>query len=180
MTPDHDIPPSRLLEVGRIGRAHGVRGAVMVTLSTDRTERLATGSRLQCRGRWLTVASATPHTRRWLVRFAELTDRNEAEAHAGAVLLAEPLVDPDAMWVHELVGARVVEADGTERGTCTAVIDNPAADLLELDSGALVPVVFVESVVDGTVTIAPPDGLFDLFDATSGSPERAARPVEDP
>lgn len=134
----------------------------MVTLSTDRSERLTPGSRLECRGRWLTVESATPHTRRWLVRFAELIDRNAAEALSGAPLFAEPLVDPDAMWVHDLVGATVVETDGTERGRCTAVVANPAADLLELDSGALVPVVFVRSVADGTVVIEPPEGLFDL------------------
>lgn len=158
--PDRD---ARLLEVGRIGRAHGVRGAVMVTLSTDRTERLAAGTRLMCRGRWLTVEAATPHTRRWLVRFAELTDRNAAEALAGAELLAEPIDDPDALWVHQLVGARVVETDGTDRGTCTAVVANPAADLLELETGALVPVVFVRSFADGVVVIEPPEGLFDLL-----------------
>lgn len=163
-------PTPRLLEVGRIGRAHGVRGAVMVTLSTDRSERLAPGSRLECRGRWLTVETATPHTRRWLVRFAELTDRNAAEALAGAALLAEPLVDPDAMWVHELVGSMVVEADGTERGRCTSVVANPAADLLELDSGALVPVVFVRSVDGGTVIIEPPEGLFDLVARSDEQP----------
>ena len=43
-----------------------------------------------------------------------------------------------------------------------AVIDNPAADLLELESGALVPVTFVVSAEHGVVTIDPPDGLFDL------------------
>lgn len=158
--PDHG---TGLLEVGRIGRAHGVRGAVMVSLSSDRTERLEPGTRLQCRGRWLTVESATPHTRRWLVRFSELTDRAAAEALGGAALLAEPLDDPDALWVHQLVGAAVVETDGTERGRCTAVVANPAADLLELDSGALVPVVFVRSFDDGVILIDPPEGLFDLF-----------------
>ena len=56
----------------------------------------------------------------------------------------------------------MVEADGTRRGRCVAVVDNPASDLLELESGALVPVTFVISVADGVVTIEPPDGLFDL------------------
>jgi 16S rRNA processing protein RimM len=44
------------------------------------------------------------------------------------------------------------------------VLDNPAADLLELDSGALVPVTFVVSAAEGVVTIDPPEGLFDLAD----------------
>ncbi len=157
-----------LLEIGRIGRAHGVRGAVMVTLSTDRTERLAPGSRLQCRGEWLTVASATPHTRRWLVTFDEVRDRTASERLTGATLHAEPVDDPDALWVHELIGAQVVEVGGADRGTCAAVVANPAADLLELSTGALVPVVFVRSVADGVVTIEPPEGLFELFEPATG------------
>ena len=76
-------------------------------------------------------------------------------------MYAEPIDDPDALWVHHLVGAAVVELDGTERGRCVAVIDNPAADLLELDSGALVPVTFVVGFDDGVVTIDPPEGLFE-------------------
>jgi 16S rRNA processing protein RimM len=63
--------------------------------------------------------------------------------------------------VHHLVGAAVVELDGTDRGRCTAVIDNPAADLLELESGALVPMTFVVAFDGGVVTIDPPEGLFD-------------------
>jgi 16S rRNA processing protein RimM len=56
----------------------------------------------------------------------------------------------------------VVEADGTPRGRCVAVVENPAADLLELESGALVPVVFVTSHSPGRIVIDPPPGLFDL------------------
>ena len=44
----------------------------------------------------------------------------------------------------------------------TAVEANPAHDLLVLDSGALVPMVFVVEQRDGVVVIDPPDGLFDL------------------
>jgi 16S rRNA processing protein RimM len=82
----------------------------------------------------------------------------------GAELLAEPVDDPDALWVHDLIGCRVVEVDGTERGRCVAVVANPASDLLELDSTALVPVTFVVSCVDGVITIDPPAGLFELLD----------------
>ena len=70
--------------------------------------------------------------------------------------------DPDALWVHELIGRRVVEVDGTEHGTCVSVIANPAADLLELDSGALVPSNFVVSNADGVIVVDTPEGLFDL------------------
>ena len=61
------------------------------------------------------------------------------------------------------VGAGVVTASGGDAvGTCVAVGANPASDLLELDSGALVPVVFVVDRAAGRVTIDPPEGLLDL------------------
>jgi 16S rRNA processing protein RimM len=158
-------PHPGLLEVGRIGRAHGVKGAVVVTLTSDRTERAQPGSRLFDGERWLDVESSRPQPqRRWVVHFAGIGDRTAAEALGGRTLWAEPLADPDAVWVHELIGARVVQIDGTERGTCVAVLDNPANDLLELDTGHLVPVTFVVSVEAGVITIDPPDGLFDLLD----------------
>ena len=70
--------------------------------------------------------------------------------------------DPEALWVPELIGSRVVEeGSGVERGRVVAVVANPAHELLELDSGVLVPIVFVESYEDGVTRIAPPDGLFD-------------------
>lgn len=157
--------PDGLLEVGRIGRAHGIRGAVHVTLSSDRDERLATGSRLHDGQQWLTVASARrqPH-HRWVVQFDAIDDRAAAEALTGRVLRAEPVAVDDALWVHELIGARVVDQHGIDRGRCVSVIDNPANDLLELDSGHLVPVTFVESIADGIVTVDAPEGLFDLLD----------------
>jgi len=147
--------------VGRIGRSHGIRGDVYVTLSTDRIERLDVGARLNAAGRWLTVGAAARIGPRWLVHFDEVTDRTSAERLAGTLLHAEPIDDPDAFWVHELIGGRVVEADGTSRGTCVAVVANPAADLLELDGGELVPMTFVVDCADGVITIDPPDGLFD-------------------
>jgi 16S rRNA processing protein RimM len=153
--------PEGLLEVGRIARPHGLGGDVYVVLSTDRTERLEPGSRLWCRGEWLTVDDAMEQSHRWLVRFAGITDRTVAERFTNMALYAEPIDDPDALWVHHLVGAAIVEIGGTERGRCVAVIDNPAADLLELESGALVPVTFVVGFDGGVVTIDPPEGLFE-------------------
>jgi 16S rRNA processing protein RimM len=153
-----------LLEVGRIGRAHGVRGDVLVHLSTDRLERVAVGSRLRAADRWLTVTASSRSNDRWRVHFEGIDDRNAAESLAGTVLSAEPLDDPDVLWIHHLIGSEVIELGGTRRGRCVAVVDNPAADLLELDGGALVPMTFVVSVADGVVTIDPPDGLFDLAD----------------
>lgn len=163
-----DPTPARL-EVGRIGRAHGLRGEVAVTLSSDRTERVAVGSRLDAGERTLTVAAARPHQGRWLVRFEEVADRTDAESLRGEVLRAEPLegID-DVLWVHELVGAEVRDPHGTRIGPVLAVEDNPASDLLVVDHDGrevLVPTVFVVSHDAGVVVIDPPDGLLDLGSA---------------
>jgi 16S rRNA processing protein RimM len=155
------VRPDGLLEIGQIRRAHGVRGDVLVELASDRPERVAAGARWFARDRWLTVVSARPHQQRWLVSLAELDDRTAAQHFTNAPVYAEPLDDPDAMFVHELIGADVVEASGRRRGRCVAVVANPAADLLELESGALVPVVFVTESRPRTIVIDPPIGLFD-------------------
>jgi 16S rRNA processing protein RimM len=160
--------PEGLLEVGHIGRAHGIRGDVFFVLSTDRVERAAVGSRLWVRNTWMTVSASSHASGKWRVHLEGVDDRNAAEALASIKVFAEPLEDPDALWVHDLIGATVIEVNGIDRGQCISVIANPAADLLELDSGALVPVTFVTAIdVSGgvpLVTIDAPDGLFDLND----------------
>jgi 16S rRNA processing protein RimM len=138
-------------------------GEVNVVLISNREERLAPGSVLRTDRGDLEVAASRRHGERWLVRFVGHEDRNAAEALRGLVLRAEPLDDPEELWVHELVGCRVVSADGIDRGEVTAVQENPAADLLVLDTGALVPVVFiVGGPAEGVVHVDVPDGLFDL------------------
>lgn len=151
-----------------MGRAHGIRGDVFLVLSTDRAERAAVGSKLWARDRWLTVSQSSHAAGKFRVHLEGVDDRNAAEALTGTKVYAEPLDDPDALWVHDLIGANVVEASGIDRGRCVSVVANPASDLLELESGALVPVRFIITVdVTGgeqLVTIDPPDGLFDLTD----------------
>ena len=156
--------PTERLDVGSIGKAHGLRGDVQVRLTTDRTERLDPGSELHTDDRTLVVGSSRPHQNGWLVRFEGVDDRNAAEALRGAVLRADAIEDPDTLWVHELIRARIVEADGTDRGVVESVQANPASDLLVLETGALVPLTFVVDFVDGVVTIDAPAGLFDLDD----------------
>ena len=153
-----------LLEVGRIDKPHGLRGEVVVTLTTTETVRVSPGTVLDAEGRALRVVSSRPHQHRWIVAFDGLSSREDADVVVGAVLRAEPLDDgdPDALWVHELIGSEVVEVDGTRRGAVVAVLANPASDLLELDGGALVPLRFVVSTDDGVITVDVPEGLFDL------------------
>ena len=154
--------PATLLEIGRIARPHGIKGDVIVALVTDRLERVATGATLQTDRGPLTIVASRPYQGHHLVTFAEIVGREAAEKAGGLVLRAEPIDDPDALWVHDLIGSRVVDTDGVDRGVVISVEANPAHDILVLDTGALVPVVFVRSSVDGIVTIDPPNGLFDL------------------
>ena len=151
-----------LLEVGSIGRAHGTSGEVVVWLITDRTERLESGSKLAADVRELVVATSRPHQDRWLVRFEGVETRDQAEELRGWILRAPALRVANTLWVHELIGSTVREVSGTERGVVEAVVANPASDLLELDSGDLVPLTFVVEFVNGVVLIDVPDGLFDL------------------
>lgn len=153
-----------LLEVGRITKPHGVRGEVLVALSSDRISRLDPGSVLVTDRGPLTVVSASRHHDRWIVQFDGFTDRDEVEGWRGVTLSAEPIEDDDddALWVYELIGSHVVLGDGTPVGTVASVQSNPASDLLVLDSGPLVPVVFVTDHAAGRVTIDPPEGLLEL------------------
>lgn len=161
--------PDDHLEIGHIRRAHGLRGDVFVQLTSDRTERLDVGTALQTdRGELVVEQRRRLPNGRWVVKFDRITDRTEGERWNNVALHGAPITDADALWVHELIGARVVEVDGTDRGRCVSVLANPASDLLELDSGALVPTTFIvdRTVDEGArvVTVDVPDGLFSLYD----------------
>lgn len=142
-------------------KPHGLRGEVIVELFTNRTERLAPGTVLDGPHGPLEVLQATPHQRRWIVTFAGVHGHAAAEALRDAVLAAEPLDDPDALWVHDLVGSEVVDAAGTAHGRVVAVEANPASDLLVLEGGALVPLRFVVEHAPGRVVVDVPAGLLD-------------------
>lgn len=156
-----------LLEVGRIVKAHGLSGQVIVELVTNRDERLAPGSVLVGPSGPLEVirssaTSGSSKRARWIVSFAGITDRAGAEAIRGAMLRAEPLGDPETLWVHELIGSEVVDGVGANLGRVTEVQENPASDLLVLDGGGLIPLRFVTAAVAGRVTVDIPTGLLDL------------------
>ena len=149
--------------MGRVVKPHGIRGEVAVEAVTNRPEaRFAAGSVLSTARGPLEVVSARPHQGRWLVTFAGIDDRNQAETWRGVVLSAEPLDEDGALWVHELVGAEVFDVAGTSYGRVEAVEANPASDLLVLPGERLVPLVFVVEQGEGRVVIDPPAGLFDL------------------
>jgi 16S rRNA processing protein RimM len=169
----HDEP---LLEIGRIGKAHGLRGEVVVTLVSNVAGRLSPGEKLEgafpgspsmtasppaTEALELCVVSARPFQQRHLVQFDGVDSREAAEALRGVVLSAPATHDPDALFVHDLVGCEVVDQAGVSHGRVAAVQANPASDLLVGESGWLVPLRFVVERRDGQLVIDAPDGLFE-------------------
>lgn len=167
------------LVVGRVGRAHGIRGDVFVDVRTDDPDiRFAAGSVLATDPAGagpLTVERARWHSGKLVLTFAGFPDRTAAEQLRGVHLVIdsddlEPLDDPDEFHDHELVGLDVFTTDGTQVGTVTEIIHGPAGELLAVkrtDGGeALVPFFrdFVPTVdvPAGKVVIDPPEGLLDL------------------
>lgn len=145
-------------------KPHGLRGEVVVELYGRRDERARPGARFTTERGSLQVVRAAPfpgrRPDRWIVQFDGVAGRDGADALRDLALLAPPLHDPEALWVHELVGAAVVDRQGRRLGTTVAVLANPASDLLELDSGGLVPLTFVvERGASGTVVVDVPAGL---------------------
>ena len=160
--------PTGLLEVGRVGKPHGVRGDLHVHFTTDRNERWAQGARLWIAGEWRIVHACKAQVDHFVCHFEGFDVREESARLTNATIFAEPIDDPEAMWVHELIGARVLESNGTERGTCIAVLDNPSGPIMELDSGALVPAIFITNLDEGVAVVDVPDGLFELGEDDEG------------
>ncbi len=150
------------LEVGRIIKAHGLRGQVLVDLWSDRHERLAAGSTLfSDRGSLLVVATIA-HQDRFIVTFEGIGSRAEADQWRGVVLSAPRIEDHSVIWIDQLFGAEVVDAGGVRRGIVVDVEANPASDLMVLDTGALVPLTFVVALeANHRVEIDAPEGLFE-------------------
>ena len=166
-----------VLVVGRVGHAHGVRGEVSVDVRTDDPDRrYATGSVLLTdpdRGP-LTVERSRPHHGRLLVQFAEVGDRNAAEALRGILLVVDQASAGDAgedeWWDHDLVGLAAETVRGGKIGTVTEVIHVPGPPLLAIvtPEGRELLVPFVADIVPevdvpgGRVVVDPPEGLLEL------------------
>ena len=160
-----DAPTSApLLGVGRIVKPHGLRGDVIISLTTNRDERVAIGSVLTTSdGTEYRVARSSAHQGRFIVTFDGVNGIDAADALRGTELYAPPLEDPDALWIHDLIGAVVMDTDGVELGSVVSVEANPASDLLVLADGGLIPLRFVVDSDPGlTVVVEVPDGLLDL------------------
>lgn len=154
-----------MLIVGRITRAHGLRGEVVVDLLGEES-RLAPASTLHTDDGVMTVVSSRPHQDRWVVAFEGVSSREAADALRGTELRAEPIDVAGALWLHDLLGATAVDPAGEILGTIAAVVPNPADDLLELAGGGLVPVTFVvgwehDDPAGRRLVVDPPAGLLE-------------------
>ncbi|GAB3622299.1 ribosome maturation factor RimM [Mariniluteicoccus endophyticus] len=164
--------------VGKVGRAHGIRGEVALELRTDEPERrFATGAVLRVEGArttW-TVESHRWHQDRLLVRFAELADRTAVEAVRGSVLVVDVPVDEaptdaEEYYDRQLVGLDVLDASGERVGRVRGVL-HLAQDLLEVSTdGGVRLVPFVEALVPevdlaaGHLRLADVKGLLEDLD----------------
>jgi 16S rRNA processing protein RimM len=167
--------------VGRVGRAHGIRGDVGVDVRTDEPERrFAPGAVLTTEPVGvgpLTVSGARWHSGRLLLSFVGVTERAAAEALRGVELMVsvdpdERPADPEEHYDRHLRGLQVNAADGSPLGRVSDVVHLPGQDLLEVavDDGRTVLVPFVSALVPtvdvaaGQVVVDPPPGLFDDLD----------------
>jgi 16S rRNA processing protein RimM len=175
------ISSSTKLRVGRLLKAHGLKGAIKLELYTDSPEeRFQKGAVLE-----LQVPETSPwfgktvkvQELKWFntspVLFLEgVTDRDQAESLIKAILIVEQALDvsptePDAWYDHQLVGLKV-RRDGEIIGEISRVDHLPAQDLLAVklaDREVLLPFVkaFVPQVDvnEGIIEITPPGGLFE-------------------
>jgi 16S rRNA processing protein RimM len=169
------------LVVGRVVRAHGVTGEVVVEIRTDDPDtRFAPGTTLRAkpsRGgpeRDYVVDTAREHSGRLLVRLDGVADRSAADSLRGTLFVVDtadlpPIEEPDEFYDHQLEGLQVVTTAGTPVGSVAEVLHTAAGELLSVRSEAgevLVPfvsaIVTSVSLADQTIEIDPPEGLLEL------------------
>lgn len=194
-----ETEPKTQLRVGRLTKAHGLKGALKVELYTDEPEhRFTPGATFtlqvpagsKWRGKTLELIELRWYNSQPVAFFVGISDRSEAETLVKAILWVEQdptelPVDDDAWYDHQLVGL-AVHRDGVAVGTVARVDHFPAQDLLIVKTGdGEVMVPFVKAIVPtvdiaaGIVTVTPPTGLFEELPEADDAPETTtAGPVE--
>lgn len=169
------------LTVGRVVKAHGVTGEVVVEVRTDEPEvRFAPGTVLRAKGsdhseRNYVVATVRPHGNRLLLRLDGVADRDAADTLRGNLFVIDssalpPIDEADTYYDHQLEGLSVRTTTGRDIGTVAEVLHTAAGELLAVnraEAGELL-VPFVSTIVtsvsldSGIVEIDPPEGLLEL------------------
>jgi 16S rRNA processing protein RimM len=158
------------LNVGRIGKAHGILGEATIEVRTDEAEdRFALGAQLETDSHGvLTVASARVHNGILLLGFEGIENRNQIELLRNELLYADvdidaPGQDDDDYHVLQLIGCTAFLEDGSEFGTVTDVLNLPGQDVLAIETStgeAMIP--FVHQLVptvdisNKRMTVIPP------------------------
>ncbi|HEY1485311.1 MAG TPA: ribosome maturation factor RimM [Micromonosporaceae bacterium] len=177
------MPESQQLIIGSIVRAHGVRGELVVYVTTDEPEdRYVAGSVLHtdpATAGPLTIEAVRVYTAggrpQMLITFDGVYDRDTAERLRGVKLLVDasdvkPSDDPDEFHDFELVGLSVTLENGENVGEIIRINHGPGADLLivKRPDGRQTLIPFVKAIVPsvdvagGRVVITPPEGLLEL------------------
>ncbi len=144
-----------------VAGAHGITGEVRLKLFAQSLDSLKRHKAFEAGGRALTLAAIRPDKIGAVARFAEITDRNAAEALRGTVLTVDrselPPLEPGEYYHSDLLGLPVVTTAGDAVGTVTAVENYNAGDLLDItrpDGGTfMVPVAKAE--IGETVVVDP-------------------------
>lgn len=162
-----------LVPVGKVVRAHGLKGGLIVRPASDGSDLLlgveAVVLSHNGQRREAAVLEAKAHGRQVLLLVTGITDRNASEAVVGAELLVDrrafPEAGDNAYWALDLVGLPVVAPSGEPLGQVVDVESSPVQDWLvvERDGGRhLVPLTApLAKVEPGRVVVDAPEGLFE-------------------
>ncbi len=127
------------MQVGRVGRPHGLDGAFVVEQGSDDPARYALGAELIVGGRPAKIVVSRRVGRgRHAVRLDRTVERGEALMVRRSQL---PPLSEDEYYAFDLIGLRVEEVGGRPCGTVKDLLPGPANDNLELDTGVLVPMI---------------------------------------
>jgi 16S rRNA processing protein RimM len=173
--------PSDHVLIGRVVKAHGVRGALRVRSDGEALLQLKRVFLDQAPKR---VLSARRERDSFLLELEGVEDRDRAEALRGVPLYCLrselPAAADGELYVTDLVGCEVIGPDGARLGEVAEVVGGGTQDLLRVRSGAsefLLP--FVEPLVRAVDVAArrieadPPDGLVELNAASAPATKKA-------
>jgi 16S rRNA processing protein RimM len=126
------------IQVGRVGKPHGLEGAFVVEEASDDPERFAHGATLLVDGEPARVIESKRAGGRPVIRF----DRDVSRGAPIELDRSElPPPGEGEYYAFQLVGLEVEEAGGEKLGRVTEVSTGPANDVLELDTGLALPLV---------------------------------------